>query len=167
MLKKSILLASLFLLFIGGIIYLLSSSSPEKTLIGSGNLFEGTPKETLDAPNVSGRGATHKIIDKEGLDKTEIIYKNGKFFPAVVTLEQDNSGIGCLITIVNRSEAPLTIRLSPHTERTDWGAQYDAIPPRGELIIDPRFRIPKIAFHNHGKPSEEFSVNLRSSCAIF
>lgn len=168
MLKSSILFIALFLLFISGVIYsvlYLLPSYEKKESVG-GEIQQIKSGERYNQP-FSENTATTKISEERKFKEAVVRYKNGGFLSQEVILGQDDYGADCLITVINESPKPLTIRLSPHTERTDWGAQYDAIPPQGELIIDPRFRIPKIAFHNHEKPSEEFSVNLGEPCTIF
>ena len=96
----------------------------------------------------------------------EVIYKDGKFTPAQITLQGSNPGSNCLLSILNRSSSTLTIRLSPPGKGDNWGPQYEVVFPGKELLIDPRFRIPEIAFYNKEKPSEEFSVKLAGGCGL-
>ena len=168
MLKKSILFISLCVLFIGGVIYsvLYLLPSYEKKENKGWRMPEIQSGEKYSPP-LSENTATTRISEERKFKEAVVRYKNGRFLPQEVILGQGDYGADCLITVINESSKPLTLRLSPHTERTDWGAQYDVIPSQGKLIIDPRFRIPKIAFHNHEKPVEEFSVNLGPVCANF
>ena len=96
-----------------------------------------------------------------------VVYKSGAFASSTIILRDNEEHTGCFVTIVNRDSRPLLIRLSPHTAGENWGTLYPEIPAGGSISLDPRFRIPKIAFHNHKNLSEEFSVTLGESCSNF
>lgn len=162
--KALFLLISIPLVLIAGIVFLALYFFPAYE-------YKETPQSnTTDDDktynNDDNNSAPNKtIIREKGERGAEVTYKDGKFTPQEVTVE--SAGGSCTLRIINSGSAPLTIRLSPPPPRDNWGAMYDPIPPGGELIIDPRFRIPEIAFYNKEKPSEEFSVKLGPGCSEF
>ncbi|MBI2640528.1 MAG: hypothetical protein HYW91_01420 [Candidatus Sungbacteria bacterium] len=112
------------------------------------------------------RGSTVGIKSGEEAPAATIQYFASGFSPKKILLRQDTGGYGCLLQIVNASNQSLIIRLSPHSDKDEQGFAYDPIPAGGISLIDPRYRIPKIAFHNHEKPDEEFSVELGEGCKL-
>lgn len=109
-------------------------------------------------------GASTRIINEREFAGPSLTYASGVFSPKEFTIKQNDTGDGCLIRIFNQSSQALNIRLSPHSPKDDRGFHYSAIPPGSAGIIDPRYRLPDVAFHNHDKPDEEFSVHLDESC---
>lgn len=118
----------------------------------------------ISAP-VETRGSVNRIVPEEEFDGSIIQYseENG-FIPNRIKIKPEESGLGCFIKIVNKSVKPLTIRLSPHSSKDNHGFLYPSIPPGEDSIIDPRYRIEKIAFHNHEKPKDDFFVDMNSQC---
>lgn len=109
----------------------------------------------------------NKTIIQESNTKSNIVfYRSGSFAPKEIKVENQNNEGSCFITIFNESDKNLEIRLSPHKNEGDQGPRYDIISSQGNLILDPRFRIPEIAFHNHNFPSAEFKVILGEGCIL-
>lgn len=104
------------------------------------------------------------ITDEEPAGAT-VVYIAGKFIPTDIKLVRASSD--CFISIVNKSSAPLLLRLSPHSPKDDVGALYPEVKPGDVMLLDPRFRVEKIAFHNHKNPAEEFLVTLGEGCNEF
>lgn len=107
--------------------------------------------------------STHILPPQEFTGAT-IRYTMHGFSPNIITLEQNE--MGCVLRIANDTNNILIIRLSPHTLRDNWGFAYAPLAPGASLTIDPRYRIAKIAFHNHERPEEEFKVILRGGCIL-
>lgn len=107
------------------------------------------------------------IVSEEEIDisRNEVIYKNGAFSPLSITIQNKNTG-SCIVSVGNQGSKPLLIRLSPHSEKDDTGSLYPEIPPGESILIDPRYRIPNITFHNHRNPAEEFKVILGEGCTL-
>lgn len=95
-----------------------------------------------------------------------IFYRSGVFTPSKVRVENIDGKGSCFITIFNDSVENLKIGLSPHKKEGDQGPDYNFISPKSSLILDPRFRIPKVAFHNHNLPSAEFKITLGKGCML-
>jgi len=162
MTKKSLFLfVVVTFALVGGIIslalYLFPANEYKEALENKSGESDKIPVNN-SAPNKT-------TIHEEGERGAQVLYRDGKFSPSSVTV--DLAGGSCTLRIINFDSAPLTIRLSPPPPRDNWGAMYAPILPGGELIIDPRFRIPEIAFYNKEKPSEEFSVKLGEGCSEF
>lgn len=109
-------------------------------------------------------GGTTRIVEEKEFTGASSTYASGTFSPQKLTVRQNENGDGCLIRIFNKSGRALTIRLSPHSVKDDRGFQYSPILSGGVGIIDPRYHLSDVAFHNHEKPTEEFSVHLDESC---
>lgn len=109
----------------------------------------------------------NKTIIQESDTKSNIVfYRSGLFVPKEIKVENNDGGGSCFITILNESDKNLEIRLSPHKNEGDLGPRYDLVIPQGNLVLDPRFRIPEIAFHNHSLPFAEFKVILGKGCTL-
>lgn len=106
------------------------------------------------------------IIQESDPKSNNIFYRSGSFSPKEVKVENKNGEGSCFITVFNGSDKNLEIRLSPHKSENDLGPRYDLIIPQGNLILDPRFRIPEIIFHDHNLPSAEFKVILGEGCTL-
>ena len=144
--------------------FVLESVGKEDLPLGN-SAKEESPQnyETNIEPESSGNQV---IIQNSDPNSHLIYYRSGAFTPKEVRVENINGEGSCLITIFNDSEKELEIRLSPHKNEGDRGPHYDLIPSQGNLILDPRFRIPEIAFHNHNLPSAEFKVILGKGCVL-
>lgn len=143
------------LLVLGGLVifFLGQKESPEVS----------TPASNEKEASAVEAGVT-KIVD-EPPKSGSVVYENGKFFPKAVILQGGEGG--CLVSVQNKSSEPLLVRLSPHDPADRQGMQYPEIPPGQSILIDPRFRIPTIAFHNHKNPAEEFLVDPGNACKIY
>lgn len=106
------------------------------------------------------------IIQGSDTKSNIIFYRSGAFTPKEIKVENNNGEGSCFITIFNESDKNLEIRLSPHKNEGDQGPRYDLVLSQGSLILDPRFRISEIAFHNHNLPSAEFKVVLGEGCTL-
>lgn len=106
------------------------------------------------------------IIQENDTKSNTVFYRSGSFIPKEIKVKNKNGEGSCFITIFNESDKNLEIRLSPHKNEGDFGPRYDLVLPQGSLILDPRFRIPEIAFHNHNSPSAEFKVILGEGCTL-
>ena len=129
-------------------------------------------------PNRASIPSEYNLQNKPNSPQTKIIsdtqtkqsrksvsYKNKVFFPASTTV-QNQDGDGCILAIINQDPGSLLIRLSPHSEKDDQGVLYPEIAPGESILIDPRYRIAEIAFHNHRNPNEEFKVILGEGCEL-
>lgn len=105
---------------------------------------------------------------KEGDDFSGAVvtYSSIGFSPTKITLRANTTGSGCLIRVVNSSLWPLLLRLSPYSDKDNIGFPYSSISPKDSMIIDPRFRIERVAFHSREKPDDEFSVELGEGCSL-
>lgn len=121
------------------------------------------PSRSQEAREVQSGGGT-RIVEEQEFSGSSVIYTSGIFSPASITIKENAIGDGCLIRIFNKGDHTLTIRLSPHSAKDDRGFQYSPILSGGAGIIDPRYHLSDVAFHNHEKPVEEFSVHLEKSC---
>lgn len=107
-----------------------------------------------------------QVIPQGNLSLPTINYRDHKFTPLTTALEKNTKSTGCVIQVVNQSNAPLTIRLSPHEKalKGNYGGQYDPVLPGKSIIIDPRFDMGYESFHNFKIPSEEFHIRIGNSC---
>lgn len=131
------------------------------------NLSKVTPESGQSSNVTKSTGASTKIQEKIAPSGQVVEYTPGGFSPKVIEVKANKGNIDCLLGIFNKSPDSLLIRLSPHSLRDDYGFLYPEILPGETSIIDPRYRIPKIAFHNHQRPSEEFVVILGEGCNEF
>lgn len=109
-------------------------------------------------------GSQTTIRDNAELETAVVTYDGSKFSPEKVSITSEPGNQSCLLTVVNKSFVPLSIRLSPHDPKDERGFPYPAVLPGEQSIIDPRYRIPEISFHNHEKPNESFSISLAEGC---
>ena len=158
-------------LFHNFVIIRISSKEAPKT--PSTNTAEPALLDTPPAPAITpsikneplpSPPAPTRITDKEKLSNLAIRHSEKGFVPTRIKVSREMPEGSCLIRIINEGALPLIIRLSPHHPKDDWGVLYPPIPSKSSSIIDPRYRIETIAFHNHEKPSEEFKVDLDSQC---
>jgi hypothetical protein len=103
------------------------------------------------------------MISGDNFSGPVVRYTGAEFVPQEILLTPENGG--CLVTVLNEDRQDLTVRLGPHNlEGNDPGFSYDSVPPGEAQIIDPRYRIDEISFHNHARPGPDFSVTLDSLC---
>lgn len=139
-------------------------SSPDSS--SSRNITVPAP-EPVTSPVVPPPAASAKTtITEEDTDIVTVRYRaTDGFSPKQITIT--SAGLrACIFRVINESNTPLTIRLSPHRPQDDWGSPYPPIPSHGESLIDPRYRLDRIAFHNHEKPAEELRVSLEEACKL-
>lgn len=122
--------------------------------LGSDEIEDVVPEE---------RGGVFHI--QEGtLDHRPIRYTQEGFSPRSITI-QASDDLGCLTTVVNQSDAPLRVGVSPHGLAGDPGANYGEIAPGRAGVLDTRYSdLVGITLHNHGHPEHEFSVVYGHGC---
>lgn len=108
---------------------------------------------------------TTKVQENAPALTSTVVYTASGFTPAVVVVRDNNDHTGCFVAVFNKSVSALTIRLSPYSSEDNLGVLYPPIPPGQSVLIDPRYRVPKIAFHNHTNPAQEFSVAFDQTCS--
>lgn len=98
------------------------------------------------------------------VDHRPIRYTQEGFSPRSITI-QASDDLGCLITVVNQSDAPLRVGVGPHDPAGDPGANYGEIQSGKAGIIDARYAdLEGITLHNHARPEHEFSVIYGPGC---
>ncbi len=118
-------------------------------------------------PATPGSGGEPKTEQaKPGIiDRRPITYTASGFSPTSVTVRISDEGVGCLITVVNRTDAPLKIGVSPHEDTGDPGADYGFIQPGETGILDVRYLgLSEITLHSHQNPAQEFRVIYGQGC---
>ncbi len=155
---RTILIISGVVVLLGFGAFFLFRSVPQATQED----LSGLPRQQ-EAREVKSGGGT-RIIEEREFGGLSVIYNSGVFSPKSITLKETGTGDGCLIRISNVSKSPLIIRLSPHSAKDDRGFQYSPILPGSAGIIDPRYHLADVSFHNHERPVEEFSAHLDESC---
>jgi len=149
-----IILAVVIIAILGAFYFDAPVESPINGKIGNELSGPVVPRETSRAIITDGEPTGARVE-----------YIGGKFVPTHIKLVQSSSG--CFISVANESSASLVLRLSPHSLRDDIGVLYSEVKPGEAMLLDPRFRVEKIAFHNHKNPIEEFSVELGEGCREF
>lgn len=93
-------------------------------------------------------------------------YKESGFSPSKIKLEENGTGFGCLLKIVNESKNPLVVRLGPYemSVKDNYGVKYDPIPSGGEILIDPRFGRRTEEILNFNKPQDKFFIEFGTTC---
>ncbi|GEM_PF-6990970 len=124
-----------------------NTSSPKK---------EGTQESNTSSKTSVGEATS---------DQNTILYSDAGFQPSKVNLKNAKSSEDCLLRIENQSQTALLLRLSPYSPTDNQGFPYNVILTGKSGVIDPRYRIEKITFHNRNKPTDEFEVVLGGLCA--
>ncbi|MDP3710127.1 MAG: hypothetical protein Q8R29_00160 [bacterium] len=93
-------------------------------------------------------------------------YKESGFSPSQIKLEEDGTGFGCLLKIINDSKDPLIVRLGPYemSVKSNYGFKYDPIPPGGNILIDPRFGRRTEEILNFNRPQDKFLIEFGPAC---
>jgi hypothetical protein len=153
--------SAVFFVFIGAAILF--------TLVKKDKLYQSPPardyipQERTTTPSFENQPV--RIITPSDNDFTTIEYKNNGFFPAAVELRQNESGLGCLLKIINNSDRELLLRLSPYDPSDRRGFSFKAVEPGGSIKIDPRHGTSTVLlFHNRHRPADEFTVKLDKNC---
>ena len=123
-------------------------------------------KPTLPANDTGApfENSPARINPAEQSDPRPIIYTPNGFAPQTPTV-QVTDAMGCLITLINRSETPLRVGVNPHSAKSDPGANYGTILPGESGILDVRYiGFNAITLHNHSKAEQEFSVKFGEGC---
>jgi hypothetical protein len=103
------------------------------------------------------------IID--GQEAGEVVtYQDGIFSPSKIKIGERSN---CILAIANTGNGILKLGLSPHNERGDLGVIYNETPPGETILLDPRYRIERIAYHDHNRPAKELEVELEGACRDF
>ncbi len=104
-----------------------------------------------------------KIID--GQETEEVVrYQDGSFSINKIKI---NGSSNCVLAIANAGKETLKLGLSPHNEKGDPGVIYNETPPGEKILVDPRYRIERIAYHDHNRPAKELVVELEGVCKDF
>ena len=93
-------------------------------------------------------------------------YKESGFSPSRIKLEENETGLGCILKIANDGNEPLIVRLGPYemSIKSNYGFKYDPVPPGGEILIDPRFGRRTEEILNFNKPQDKFFIEFGASC---
>ncbi len=112
---------------------------------------------------VEERGGVFRV--QEGtVDHRPIRYTAEGFSPRSITI-QSSDDLGCLITVVNQSDVPLRVGVSPHDAPGDPGANYGEIQPGRAGVLDTRYSdLDGISLHSHSRPEHEFAVMYGVGC---
>jgi hypothetical protein len=164
--NRKILLALVFLICAGILVFLAFRFF---ILVREGKRSPQLPADRTNAsqkPWVIVPNTETQAVSADNLALPTISYRDHHFTPVITSLKLNASGTGCVIKIVNESDTPLVVRLSPHEKalKGNYGGQYDPIPPGKFIIIDPRFDMGEESFHNFKIPNEEFHLRIGNSC---
>ncbi len=120
-------------------------------------------KVRLEGPD--GKEApVYRIIEPDAADTRPITYTAAGFSPSLVTIRASDP-IGCLITVINRSSAPIRVGVNPHNPAGDPGANYGETPPGQTGILDVRYPgLTEISLHGHPNVAHEFRVIYGQGC---
>lgn len=135
-----------------------SDTEPEETDL---------PEEQFSAPSVDGP-EIRVVAPSDDSDFATVEYTDSGFTPISLELKQNESGLGCLLKIVNNSSGELLLRLSPYDPEGKRGFSFSPVAPGEAIKIDPRHgSLNPLSFHNRHDPSKEFTVTLDSNCFNF
>lgn len=120
----------------------------------------------FSSPDFIKGKTTTTVVPEEKYDGPAVHFSGEKFYPKTVRLEQNASGIGCLLKIFNDGSKPLTVRLGPYemSVKNNYGSQYPPIPSGKYMIIDPRFGRQREEFLDFEHSERKFSAEIDSSC---
>ncbi|MBI4132232.1 MAG: hypothetical protein HY474_01225 [Candidatus Sungbacteria bacterium] len=103
-------------------------------------------------------------IQKGTVDRRPVRYGPDGFSPRTIAIHESDD-LGCLITVINQSDAPLKVGASPHDPAGDPGANYGEIAPGKAGVLDVRYSgLTEIMLHNHASPAHEFVVTYGPGC---
>lgn len=120
----------------------------------------------IQAPGGTGTGREGPVYEiKSGApDDRPIQYTTAGFSPQELTIRSSDV-IGCVITVTNKSDAPLRVRVGPHDSVRDPGADYGIIASGETGILDVRYPgLTEIIMHNHDRPEHTFLVRYGEGC---
>lgn len=139
--------------------YLRGASSDQDT--------SGALKTEIENKKFIPSGTETKILDQnpEKSDFPTIFYSGEEFSPKKINVVFKEDGTGCLFMLKNQSVKELLIRLSPYSKEDTYGFPYPVVPPQSFSLIDPRYHIADLEFHDHNAPEHSFAVHLDSGCA--
>ena len=121
-------------------------------------------RQELEFQNKDSASNSVKVVGDQEISAGVVEYKNGIFTPSVIKIDKS---MGCILGVINASNKVLKLGLSPHAEKGDTGFSYTETPPGETILVDPRYRIDKIAFHDHNHPGSELQVQLEGTCKDF
>lgn len=156
----------IFIIFLAGIkivgpYYLkyLAKDQPQPEL--SKSLFSPTTSKPND-----GSIAPVEVKNADEYRGGVVRYKETGFAPSNIKLEENGTGFGCLLKIVNDGKSPLVVRLGPYemSVKSNYGVKYDPILSGGEMLIDPRFGRRTEEFLNFQKPEHKFTIEFGTTC---
>lgn len=112
-----------------------------------------SPDVDLRLESPAGNGDTSFTIQRGSIDPRPITYTEEKGFNPPRFEIRNDGPIGCLITVLNKSDARLRVGVDPHDPSGDPGADYGEIPPGGSALLDVRYPgLESVGLHNHLKP---------------
>lgn len=121
----------------------------------------------IQAPGGTGagnEGPIYEIRDGAPQDDRPVTYTAAGFSPAEVTIRASDAA-GCVITVTNKSDAPLRVRVGPHDPAGDPGADYGVLAPNEIGILDVRYPgLTQITLHDHDRPAYTFLVRYGEGC---
>lgn len=94
----------------------------------------------------------------------KVTYRDGVFSPNKITINEE---LDCVLSVSNIGDKTLKLGLNPHSEKGDPGVIHPDTPPGETILVDPRYRIERIAFHDHNNPANELEVELEGLCKDF
>lgn len=113
---------------------------------------------------LEGDGGAVFHIQEGTVDRRPVRYTHDGFSPARIII-QETDDLGCPITVLNQSDAPLRVGVNPHDPAGDPGANYGDIAPGKAGVLDVRYSgLQEITLHNHSNPAHEFTVVYGVGC---
>src|SRR3989338_9895248 len=124
----------------------------------------GEVKMRIEGPGGAPDTGVRFIEPGAVADPRPVIYTEAGSAPGRVTVSATDA-VGCLVTVINRSAAPLRVGVNPHSPAGDPGADYGAIAPGGSGLLDTRYPgFAEMTLHSHMTPAHEFTVVYGEGC---
>ncbi|MBI3627804.1 MAG: hypothetical protein HY220_03645 [Candidatus Sungbacteria bacterium] len=115
----------------------------------------------------SRRAANNSAAPSSAQDnarENRIEYTRNAFIPNLLNLSI-TKGLGCIVNIVNKSDKPLAIAISPNHKKTDPSPLYISLDPGKNELFDPRFTgISQLTYYDQSNPVLHFLVTFDKSC---
>ncbi|QQG45263.1 MAG: hypothetical protein HYW89_04690 [Candidatus Sungiibacteriota bacterium] len=158
--KTPLFIAIFVILILGGVIVWIFIFPPE----GWKPAPPPQNKEVSETPASLPSGRTTRISEEDTAKLPLITYSSDGFSPRTIRVKEGDSGVNCLVAVLNKDSAPLALGLGKYDPKIT--PSYASIPTGESMLLDPRFRVAEIIFHNHAKPHHEFSVILEGECQL-
>lgn len=160
--KAPLFIAIFVIVLLGGVILWVFISPPGGLKPASLSPKASEDVSTAPAPLPSGRAT--RVSEGDTTKLPLVIFSEAGFSPEVIKVKEGDSGVDCLVAVFNKTSAPLTLGLGTYDSNAT--SPYSPVPSGGNMIIDPRFRVPEVVFHNRAKPDQKFSVVLEGLCKL-